>query len=165
MPLTRREFLTKLATIAVVAPLVPKILESATVPPIPYTPVGQPLTLAMLEEAYQTVCFGYDEPDLMIMAPDTYVEFQVLVHDLNERLGRPTWVMYNPEKEQYCPIFNNASITFSKELPKGSWININSAEGKQHAKHLHGLFSKDNLDWKPIPDSWDLFPQREGAEL
>lgn len=95
MPLTRREFLSKLATIAVVAPLAPRILEEAVDIFIAPPPTQPSLTLSMLEEAYQQVVYGYDEPDLMVMSQDTYVEFQVLIYDLNERLGRPTWVMYN----------------------------------------------------------------------
>jgi hypothetical protein len=162
MALTRREFLTKLATIAIVAPLVPKIIENICTDPV-LDPINEltkkyivpaladnvfqpsPLSLAILEEAYQTCSFGYDEPDMIMMSPDTYAEFISAWNKL------PTTARFQREDgELELPYFNGASVTHCNSLPKGSWMEINS-KPNVHERYS-GMFYKNDLKWHPIPE-------------
>lgn len=161
MPLTRREFLSKLATIAVVAPILPKILENVAPTPIVdqinaitneyivpalADEVFKPspmLSLAMLEQAHQSLTYGYDEPDLIMMSPDVYSEFMQKWAEL-PRAAR----FQREDGELELPFFNGASVTHCNSLPKGSWMEINS---NSLNPKLSGFFTKDKLEWQPIP--------------
>lgn len=162
MPLTRREFLTKLATIAVVAPILPRILENVAstslvgqinaitneyIVPAVADEVFKPsptLSLAMLEQAHQSLTYSYDEPDLIMMSPDVYSEF------MQKWAEHPRAARFQREDgELELPYFNGASVTYSNSLPRGSWMEINS---RSLNPKLSGFFTKDKLEWQPIPN-------------
>lgn len=162
MALTRREFLSKLATIAIVAPILPKIIENVCTSPA-LDPINEittemigpladnvfqpsPLSFAMLEEAFETCTFGRDEPDLIIMAPDTYSDFIQLWNRL------PNTARFQREDgEVELPYFNGASVTHCNSLPKGSWMEINSYA--PNAEHFNGMFYTHDPKWHPIPST------------
>jgi hypothetical protein len=148
--ITRREFIDKLKSIALVAPIAPALIEAmeATVSaPTSYSvaPSECPqLTMAMLMEAYMICTYGNQEPDLILMAPDTYAEFMA------------SWVKL-PDAARYIladnevslPYFNGAAVTFSKGLPRRTWLNINSQHPEQ--PRYSGYFEAGKLSWRPIP--------------
>jgi len=166
--ITRGEFLAKLAKVAIIAPIAPKLLGSvaATIDALTslsITPVDSPkLTLAMLEEAYQVCTYGYEEPDLILMAPDIYSEFMsmwVTIPDATRYLKAD-----GDQSDVTCPYFNGAAVTFAKALPRGSWICINSNDNARREAmkkgwihpdiqaKLSGYFTKVDIKWHPIPN-------------
>lgn len=147
--LTRRTFLAKLSTVMVVAPIAPKLLgsieatlDAPTSQSVPSFDYPQ-LNVRMLEESYQVCCWGYEEPDLMVMAPDVYAEFMCLF---------VTWKdsqrFLTTENDVTCPYFNGAAVTWAKALPRGSWLCINSDNEARRKSMKRGL--------GPVPPSQEL---------
>jgi len=141
MSLSRRDFFKKLATAGVVIAVAHKVLVEAVLPATPVAP-NNPLTFAMLENAYQQCVFGREEPDLIAMAPDLFAQFCKLFPNvfLVESEGDTSYV---------CRRFEGAAVTYDKNLPAGTWLQANSLRKADtyHVEnpHLDGYFYGDYL--------------------
>jgi len=143
--MNRRDFFKKMATAAVVATVAPKILAEASMPAAPLTftvsnaPPAAPLTFAQLEETYQMLMFGREEPDLIAMAPDVYAKFLDML-PMEERFVGP----------DNCQVFNGAAVTHSKYLAPGTYLEINSMSTNPR---MSGMFEVGSTEWKPVPEN------------
>jgi hypothetical protein len=123
--LSRRDFITRLVSLAAVS-----VLPSIVLPYIgeadeyisanlPKELPGGKLTFGAMMECYQCCCFGKTEPDSMVLSPSRYKEFSLAVSPY-QRFSRIE------DNGFSCLVFDNASVTWGKRVPDDTILVFNS---------------------------------------
>jgi hypothetical protein len=128
------------------------------------------INLADIEWCYQTICYGYAEPDKLLVLPPIYDKLRYKICELYNRVNSwPSWMT----KREAIMTFNNCKIIESYIVPENAIVLINTKFPNE--PRYQGLFylADPNHTRHDVPVSWiqDLLPIEvktrfpEGAEL
>jgi hypothetical protein len=125
--LSRRDFIASIAAAVTGAAIAPELIKAAP----KSSPKGS-LSLAALNEAYSRCWYGQDQPDLIMISPETYSELLAVCESMQRFSGN--------EYLSGCRglVFNGATIGVSKYMKDDQvWV-----QNTKHPlnPHLNGMF-------------------------